>query len=266
MKRAPLLLLTIPLLVFMLTAYAVGERPVARELTVFAASSLSDALDEIAGQFEAQNPGVHVLLNYAASSQLAIQIQDGAPADIFASANVQQMQRVADGGSVDGTAGLFATNRLVVIVPADNPGRIEGLADLARPGLALVVAQPGVPVRTYTDQFVGLVEMDPAYGQTFSRTFYANVVSEEDNVRRVVAKVALGEADAGVVYLSDVTADIAGEVQLIPIADQYNVTAAYPIARLINARQPDLAWNFIRFVRGAEGQAILEKWGFGPRP
>jgi molybdate transport system substrate-binding protein len=140
------------------------------------------------------------------------------------------------------------------------------LADLGQLGVTLVLALPGVPVRDYTDQFVKLVEADPDYGPTFSSGFYANVVSEEDNVRRVTAKVAIGEADAGVVYISDVTPDIANDIQQIPIPEEYNISAIYPIGLLNNASESDLARDFIAYVLSSDGQAILKKWGFGPRP
>jgi molybdate transport system substrate-binding protein len=249
-----------------MTAYAAGAEPSGRELTVFAASSLTDAMDEIAAEFEADNQGVRVVMNYASSPKLATQILEGAPADIFASANAKQMANVVDGGFVDGETDFFASNRLVAIVPADNPARIERLSDLGKPGVALVLALPGVPVRNYTDQFISHVEADPNYGLTFSTGFYANVVSEEDNVRRVATKVALGEADSGVVYISDVTDDITDDIQQIPIPEEYNIYATYPIAMLKKAPESELAQDFIEYVLSPDGQAILGKWGFGARP
>jgi molybdate transport system substrate-binding protein len=266
LKRLHLLYLSIPLLVLVLTTFTAGDRSPGRELTVFAASSLTNALDEISTAFEAEYPGVRIIRNYAASSQLASQIPEGAPADVFASANVEQMQHLVDGGYINGAVKLFASNRLTVIVPADNPGNIERLADLAEPGVILVLAVPGVPVRNYTDQFVSLVEADPDYGYLFSKGFYANVVSEEDNVRRVVAKVALGEADAGVVYTSDVTPDIFNDIRQIPIANEFNVLATYPIGLINNSQESDLAQAFIDYILSDEGQSILGEWGFGSKP
>lgn len=232
-----------------------------RELTVFAASSLTDAFNDLAQAFEDQNAGVVVVLNYAGSSQLAAQLIAGVDADVFASANAAQMQNVIDNGRVAaGAEKLFVSNRLTVIVPADNPAGISALADLAQPGVHLILAVEGVPVRAYTDD---IVAAQPA---AFQKQFYGNLVSEEDNVRQVAAKVALGEADAGVVYTSDVTPDIAGQVQQIAIPDAQNVVATYPIAPLTDAPQPDLAQSFVAFVLSAEGQAILSRWGFGPPP
>jgi molybdate transport system substrate-binding protein len=231
------------------------------ELVVMAASSLTDAFDEIAVAFEAANPGADVLPNYASSSSLATQLVEGAPADVFASANASQMNVAADGGRIAGEPVVFLTNRLTIIVPADNPGGLESYADLAKPGIALVLAAPDVPVRDYSDQSIALMG-DAA----FQAAVYANLVSEEPNVRQVVTKVSLGEADAGIVYTSDVTPDIAASVLQIPIPDEMNVLATYPIAVVEGAPAGDLAQAFVDFVLSAEGQAILAKWGFGPKP
>ncbi len=233
------------------------------ELLVFAASSLTDAFDEMAAAFEAQNPNVTILTNYGGSSGLATQLLEGAPADVFASANAAQMQNVVDGGRISADPVTFATNRLVVITPADNPAAIETPADLALPGIKLVLATPGVPVRGYADQMIARLSEDPAYGAAFAEAVYANLVSEEENVRQVAAKVALGEADAGVVYTSDVTPDIAADVAQIAVPDALNVVATYPIAAVGDAIHPTVAQRFVDFVLGDEGQAILMRWGFG---
>lgn len=236
-----------------------SSRGAEQEITVFAASSLTDAFNELAEAFESQYDGAEVLLNFAGSTQLAAQFNEGIRADVFASANAAQMQAVIQGGWIEaGTESLFVSNRLTVIVPADNPANIKTLEDLARPGVALVLAVAGVPVRQYTDEIVAAMPAD------FWRGFYANLVSEEDNVRQVSAKVALGEADAGIVYTSDVTGDIAGQVQQIGLPDEHNVAAAYPIAPLADAPNPALAQRFIDFVLSQEGQSILARWGFGP--
>lgn len=232
-----------------------------QELTIFAAASLTDAFSELATTFETQNEGVAVILNFAGSSQLAAQLTEGAPADVFAPANPAQMQAIIDAGRIAaGSEAPFVSNRLTVIVPADNPAGITALEDLAQPGVQMVLAVEGVPVRQYTDEIVANLPAD------FQAKFYANLVSEEDNVRQVVAKIALGEADAGFVYTSDVTPDIASQVLQIPIPDGQNVVASYPIAPLADAPSPALAQDFIAFVLGDEGQAILARWGFGPPP
>jgi molybdate transport system substrate-binding protein len=231
---------------------------VPQEITVFAASSLTDAFTEMAQAFEQANPGTAVILNFASSSQLAVQITEGAPADVFASANERQMAMVIAAGRVVAVESVpFATNRLTIVVPADNPAQVTALADLSLPGVQLVLAAPGVPVRQYTDEIVTRL------GDAFAESFYTNLVSEEKNVRLVAAKVALGEADAGIVYTSDVTPDIVDQVQQIAIPDDQNVVATYPIAPLTDAAQPTLAQRFIQFVHSPIGREILVKWGLG---
>lgn len=243
----------------LLTACAAPDRAAApTELVVFAASSLTDAFTDMAQAFEQQNPDTAVILNFASSSQLAVQIAEGAPADLFASANENQMQVAIAAGQVAAADSVpFATNRLTILVPADNPAQITALADLSRPGIQLVLAAPGVPARQYTDEMAGRM------GAAFADPFYANLVSEEKNVRLVAAKVALGEADAAIVYNSDVTPDIAGRVQQIAIPDDQNVVAIYPMAPLTEAMQPALAGRFIQFVRSPAGQEILTQWSLG---
>jgi molybdate transport system substrate-binding protein len=232
-----------------------------QEITVFAASSLTDAFNEMAEAFKAQNEGVAVVLNYAGSTQLAAQLSEGAAADVFASANSTQMQVAVDAGRITaGSEKLFVSNRLTVIVPADNPAGITALEDLAQPGVQMILAVTGVPVRQYTDEIVATFPAD------FQENFYANMVSEEENVRQVSAKVALGEADAGIVYTSDVTPDIADQVLQIAIPEAQNVVATYPIAPLADAAAPTLAQSFINFVLSEDGQAILARWGFGAPP
>jgi molybdate transport system substrate-binding protein len=239
---------------------ASAPAPETTTVTVFAASSLTDAFDEIAAEFEAQHSSVDVVINYASSSQLATQINEGAPADVFASASLKQMQVVQDAGNIIASPAMFATNRLVVITPAANPA-VTSLNDLTKSGLRIVLAAPGVPIRDYTDQMLAAIAADAAYGQEYADAVYANVVSEEENVRQVVAKVALGEADAAVVYASDVTPDLAEQVTQIDVPDVYNVLAEYPIA--VTKDAPERAQQFVDFVLSEAGQSILAQWGFG---
>jgi molybdate transport system substrate-binding protein len=243
-----------------------------RTLIIFAAASLTDAFEEIGAAFERAHPGVDVLFNVAGSSELAAQLIEGAPADLFASANLRQMNAVIDGGVIatdfgaDGATEppIFAQNRLVVIVPSDNPARIETLADLANDRVALLIAAQGVPVRDYTERMLDALAADPAYGEAYRESVLANVVSEESNVRQVAAKIALGEADAGVVYASDVTPDIADDVIALAVPDAYNVIAEYPLAVTADAPEPALARAFVAFVLSVEGQTILAAWNFIP--
>ena len=239
-------------------------RPRRRTLTVFAAASLTDAFSEIAADFEAAQPGVTVSLNFAGSSTLAAQIVEGAPADVFASANQRQMQVVIDAGRVTADPQDFTGNSLVLIVPADNPAGIASLDDLANEGVLLVLAAPDVPVRVYTDTLLERLAADPAYGAAYRAAVLANLASEEVDVRAVVAKVALGEADAGIVYSSDVTPDVAASLQTLPIPAEVNPRASYPIAVVADSAQPDLAAAFVAAVLAADGQATLARWGFLP--
>jgi len=235
-----------------------------QRLTVFAAASLTDAFNEIGDQFKQQHPGAALDFNYAGSQQLRMQLEQGAAADVFASANTKEMNNAIQAGLVvSGTQQTFVRNRLTVIVPKDNPGGIAELKDLARPGLKIVLAAPGVPVGGYA--LTALDKMNADFGATFSQTVLSNVVSQEDNVRQVVAKIQLGEGDAGIVYTSDVTPNAAEMVTRIDIPDKYNVLATYPMAVLKGAPQADLAARFMDYVLSPDGQAILQNWGFIPK-
>ena len=233
------------------------------ELTVFAAASLSEAFRELGKQFEMQHPGVTVLFNFAGSNQLAAQINEGAPADVFASANQAQMQVALEGGRIDaGAPRVFARNRLVAIYPEDNPGGLGTLLELAKPGVQIVFAAREVPVGQYSLDFLEKAAQDPEYGAAFKAGVLANVVSYEENVRAVLTKVALGEADAGIVYTSDLSGASADQVGRIEIPDAVNTIATYPIATLNDSPQSELAQAFIELVISPEGQSVLESYGF----
>jgi molybdate transport system substrate-binding protein len=233
----------------------------AETLTVFAASSLTDAFNEIGAKFSEQHPDAKIVFNFAGSQQLRAQLEQGAIADVFASANTSEMNAAIKSSLVvSGTPQTFVRNRLIVIVPKDNRANIQSLADLARPGLKIVLAAPSVPVGGYA--LTALNKMNQQFGATFSQTVLSNVVSNEDNVRQVVVKVQLDEADAGIVYTSDVTPAAAEKLTTINIPDEFNVLATYPIAPLRSAPQPQRAVDFIAYVLSADGQTILRKWGF----
>ena len=236
-----------------------------QELTVFAAASLTECFGELGKQFEAAHPGVKVLLNFAGSQQLRAQLEEGAQADVFASANAKEMKAaIASGLVVSGTQKVFARNRLTAIVPAANPGRVSALADLARPGLKLVVADKAVPVGQYTLDMLDKMSKDPAFGADFPERVQANVVSREDNVKSVVAKVRLGEADAGIVYSTDAGGAAAKDLSLLPIPDEFNQIATYPLAVLVKAPQAELGRQFAEFVLSGEGQQTMASFGFIP--
>ena len=232
-----------------------------RTLNVFAAASLTDAFTEIGKHFENANPGVTVTFNFAGSQALRTQIEQGAAPDVFASANQTEMDNLITGAFVAQDAPqVFLNNKLVVILPADNPATLEILEDLAKPGIKLVLAAEEVPVGKYARQ--ALDTMNGQFGSDFKDKVLANVVSNEDNVKQVVAKVQLGEADAGIVYTSDAVA--APELKTIEIPAGLNVVAQYPIAMLTKSGNADLANAFIEYVLSSEGQSVLQKWGFAP--
>jgi molybdate transport system substrate-binding protein len=230
-------------------------------LTVFAAASLTDAFNEIGPAFQ-QQLGVKVTFNYGASSTLATQLAQGAPADLFASADQPNMEKAKQAGVIDGPDRLFAKNKLVVIVPKANPAKIQTLQDLAKPGINFVLTDPSVPIGNYARQALAKMAQDPAFGAGFDQKVLANLKSQEANVRAVVSKVQLGEADAAITYATDVTPDAAKDVQSIAIPDQFNVIAAYPIAVVKGAQNPAAAQAFIAYLRSPDGQAVLKKWGF----
>lgn len=239
----------------------VSLKPAPQTLTVFAASSLTDAFTEIGKNFEAAHPGLAVTFNFGGSQALRTQIEQGAQADVFASANAKEMDTLVSGGFVDaGAPAIFLTNKLVVILPAKNPANITRLEDLSKSGLKLVLAAEEVPVGKYARQ--ALDNMSTSFGADFKDKVLANVVSSEDNVKQVVAKVQLGEADAGIVYVSDAVA--APELKTIEIPAGQNVIAKYPLAALEKSSDPELARAFVAYVLSPEAQAVLQKWGFLP--
>ena len=230
-------------------------------LIVFAAASLTDAFTEMGAAYEAANPGVTVTFSFAGSPILRTQIEEGAAVDVFASANKKEMDALVSSGMVNAEAPkALLTNDLVVILPAANPAGVAQLADLAKPGLKLVLAAEEVPVGNYARQ--SLEKMNAQFGSGFRERVLSNIVSNEDNVRQVLAKVQLGEADAGIVYRSDAVA--APDLKTIEIPTDMNVIAAYPIAPLLGSTHPEAALNFVKFVLSSSGQAILKKWGFAP--
>jgi molybdate transport system substrate-binding protein len=220
-------------------------------VVVFAAASLKDAFDAIGKKFEQANPGVTVKFNYAGSSSLATQITQAAPADVFASADTKSMDTVTNERLASGSPQVFARNTLEIMVAAGNPKHIKSVADLANSDVKLAVCAMDVPCGAYTQ------EVFKKAGVT------VHPVSQETSVSSVVTKVTLGEADAGVVYTTDVKA--AGEKAAgVPIPASQNVTAEYPIATLKDAPNADGATAFVDYVLGADGQKVLASYGFSP--
>ena len=245
-------------------AQAAPMRQPARDkgsITVFAAASLKEAFTSIGDSFSRAND-VTVRFNFGGSDTLATQIVQGAPADVFASANQTQLNVVGDRGLLAGIATVFARNRLVLIVPKNNPRNIVSLVDLGRTGVNLVLAAPTVPVGKYERAAFAVMATDAAFGPDFLSRIRANTRSEELDVKAVAAKVTLGEADAGIVYVTDVTPQVAGKVQTIAIPAPFNQVAQYPIAVTKNAGNAALARRFVDYVQSSGGKAVLRDRGF----
>jgi molybdate transport system substrate-binding protein len=234
-------------------------------ILVFAASSLTDAMPDLTEAFEKTNPDLHVDVNFAASSRLALQIREGMPADVFVSAGQAPMARAQESGRIDPTSvTTVAGNRLLLITPADNPAGIREVADIGTKRMALTVAAPGVPAREYTDKMVHKVTATGAYGEAFLERYARNIASEENNVRQVAARVAMGEADAGVVYATDLTPEIRERVLAFPVPATYGVKAEYVTGTLGDSKRLDSARAFQEFLLSDSAATILADHGFTP--
>lgn len=227
------------------------------ELTVFAASSLTAAFSEIGKDFEAANPGVSVTFNFGPSDGLAAQIESEGTADVFASASPSRMDDVASKVGVRDRSD-FTSNELTIITPPDDPAGIDSIDDLAKPGVQLILAAPGTPIGDYAREVLRKADI--------ARAALANVVSNEQTDPGVVAKIAAGEADAGIVYASDVTPAVAPTVRAVRIAHAVNIVAVYPIAVVDGGANQTLAQAFVAYVTGADGQDTLRQYGFLPPP
>jgi molybdate transport system substrate-binding protein len=247
-------------------AASIAGEPAAtkRTLNVFAAASLADAFRELARELEAKTPGLSVRINFAGSQQLVAQLEQGAVADVFASADERWMSYAQTQGLVSGDPAMFAHNKLVLIVPKPNPARINKLQDVAKGGVKLVIAGEAVPAGHYTRLVIRNLSRAPGFDGDFAPRTLRNVVSEEDNVKSVVSKVQLVEADAGFVYRSDITPAVARYLRIIEIPQSANVIASYPIALTKNGPAPDAAKAFVDLVLSAEGQRVLQQYGLMP--
>lgn len=237
------------------------EQSESSTLTVLAASSLTDSFGELEGTFEEQNGGVDVSTSFAGSSELLAQVQQGAPADVFASADEAKMDTALAEGLV-AEPEVFVRNRPVVIVPADNSAGIEEFRDLAVADAQIVLAEEAVPIARYAEEV--LDDVDAEYGVGFAQRVRDKLVSREANVRASANRVALGEADATFVYVSDVTEDIRDQVRVVEIPEELNVVATYPIATIEESQNPELAQAWVDLVLSDEGQRVLEKYNFEP--
>lgn len=240
----------------------VAAKQTSGQITVFAAASLTDAFKQTAAAFQYENPDATVTFNFAGSNTLRLQLDQGASADVFASADQTQMDLARQNGDLSGDPQVFAHNLLTIITPADNPQNIQSVCDLAKPGVKFVTAQPSVPVGQYTAEMLQQASAGPC-GPAFQAQVRSNIVSLESDVKQVVSKVQLGEADAGVSYTTDVTPSVRSEVNTVTIPEELNVLATYPIATT-HGNNLEGGQEFMRYVMSPIGQAVLAHWGFLP--
>ena len=250
MKRVLVVVAALVVLIAAAQPVAAAPRP-SGEITVFAASSLTESFDAIAKQFEKKYPDVTVKFNYDASSNLATQINQGAPADVFASADQDNLQKTIDSGAVTPPPIVFAKNRLEIAVEKGNPKKIKDLADLQKAGLVVVLCADQVPCGKYAAESLGKagVSVSPA--------------SKEENAKATLGKVSIGEADASIVYVTDVKAS-KGTTSGVKIADKVNVVATYPMGIVKDSQNATAAKAWVQFVRSKDGQKTLRKFGFLP--
>lgn len=241
-------------------AAATGSPAGAVQLTVFAAASLQGAMQAAKAAYEASHPGTTVTISSGSSAALETQIEQGAPADVFLSADTTNAQKLVADGDASGSAVVFARNELTVIVPLDDPGGIRTPADLARPGLRIIAAGEAVPITKYAEKLVANLGAQPGYPAGFAAAYAANVASREDDVKSVVAKIELGEGDAGIVYVTDAAAS--RKVRTIAVPAAANVTATYAGAVVKASPHQVAAAAFLDWFAGPGGQAVLSRFGF----
>ncbi len=230
-------------------------------LKIFAPSSLTDAAKELTAAYETANAGVKVAIEFGHSPTQRLQFAQGAVGDVFITASQKDMDdAVVDKTVAEGNPRIFATNQLVVILPANNPANIQNLEDLAKPGMRLLVAVADTPIGTVTLNM--LDKWDKKFGPGYKDKVLANVVSNEAGVKPIVAKIKLGEADAGIVYLTDTAS--APELKTILIPNELNMNTQLNVAPIVKAANPEHAASFTAYLMSAEGQTILKKWGFLP--
>lgn len=234
-------------------------------VVVFAAASLTDVFAELETQLEAEHEGLEIVVETGGSQALVTQLQEGAAADVLATANISTMATAVDSSLIAGTPVPFTGNRLVIVTPSDNPAGITALDDLAGEGVRLVLANEEVPAGAYARQALCAWDSGGDAPDGALDAIGANVVSEEEDVRNVLVKVQLGEADAGIVYASDaVASELAGTpLNVVAFPEGVPVTATYPIAATASG-DPELAAAFIGSVLSADGQSLLERYGFSP--
>ena len=232
------------------------------DLTVFGAASLAKALDQAKVAYESATPGATLTISTDSSAALETQIEQGAPADVFLSADTTNPQKLVDGGFADGDAVVFAGNELTIITPTDNPGGLAGPSDLGKAGIRVVAAGDEVPITKYATQLVDNLAGEAGAPADFAAAYAANVVSKEDNVAAVRAKIEVGEGDAAIVYVTDAKAS--DKVATIDVPDSANVPATYAGVVVKASSNTTAAHAFLDWFAGPDGQAILAEFGFLP--
>lgn len=230
------------------------------ELTVLAAASLRDAMTAIGATYESARPGVRMTLSFDSSTALRTKIEQGAPVDVFASADTINPQRLVDAGLAAGPVTPFARNRLVIAVADGSRARIRDPRDLAAPGLRIAAAGPDVPISRYADQAIAALAELPGYPPGYAAAVRANVVTREDNVRAALAKVELGEADAAIVYETDATSS--SRIARVEIPAAANVVATYGAVTIGPSPHPEEARAFLAWLSGPDGARVLSTFGF----
>jgi len=244
------------------SAPSTGQSGSPANLTIYGAASLKGVLDKVKTAYEAANPGTTLTISTDSSATLETQIEQGAPADVFLSADTSNPKKLVDKGLADGAAVPFAGNKLTIVVPTANPAGIKSPADLARAGVKIIAAGDAVPITKYATQLVGNLAKEAGYPPNFAAMYAANIVSKEDNVKAVVAKIELGEGDAGIVYVTDAKAST--KVATVDVPDSANVPATYDGVVVKASKSAAAAQAFLAWFAGPDGQAILGTFGFLP--
>jgi molybdate transport system substrate-binding protein len=245
-------------------APASASATVGAELTVFGAASLAEALDAVKAAYETAHPGAALTISTDSSAALAVQITEGAPADVFLSADATNPQTLVDAGLADGNAIPFAASELAIITPTDNPGRLAGPFDLGKAGIRVIAAGDEVPITRYATQLVERLAASADAPAGLAVAYLANIASREDNVAAVRSKIELGEGDAAIVYATDAAAS--DEVATIDVPDGVNVRTTYAGVVVKASSRTDAAHAFLDWLAGPDGQAILVEVGFLPPP
>jgi molybdate transport system substrate-binding protein len=231
-------------------------------LTIYGAASLKGVLDKVKTAYEAANPGSTLTISTDSSATLETQIEQGAPADVFLSADTTNPKKLVDKGLAAGAAVTFAGNKLTLIVPTANPAGIKTPADLAKTGVKVIAAGDAVPITKYATQLVTNLAKVADYPADFAAKYSANIASKEDNVKAIVAKIELGEGDAGIVYVTDAKAS--AKVTTMDVPDTANVPATYAGVVVKASKDAAAAQAFLTWFAGPDGQAILSTFGFLP--